>query len=60
MIGGANITTGTLTVTGIVLIVVGAIVFAVMSFIAFRKRKAIAAGARRASDYVRRQSQKLR
>lgn len=31
-----------------------------MSFIAYRKRKAIASGARRASDYVRRASQKLR
>lgn len=31
-----------------------------MSFIAYRKRKEIASGARRASDYVRRASQKLR
>jgi type II secretory pathway pseudopilin PulG len=59
-IGDADITTGTLTATGIVLIVIGVLVFAVMSFIAWRKREAIKKGARRASDYVRRASQKLR
>jgi hypothetical protein len=59
-IDGTEITTGTLTVTGIVLIVVGVLVFAIMSFIAWRKREAIKKGARRASDYVRRASQKLR
>jgi len=47
-------------VTSIVLIVIGGVVFLIMSFIAYRKRKAIASGARRASDYVRRASQKLR
>jgi len=31
-----------------------------MSFIAYKKRKEIAEGARRASDYVRRASQKMR
>jgi len=54
------VTTGDLTIGSIVIIVVAAIVFLVMSFIAWRKRKEIAEGARRASDYVRRASQNLR
>ena len=43
-----------MTATGVALIVIGGIVFAIMSFIAWRKRKEIAEGARRASEYVRR------
>ena len=59
-IGSVAVTTGDLTIGSIVLIVIAAIVFLVMSIIAWRKRKAIAEGARRASDYVRRASQNLR
>lgn len=55
-IGNLKITTAVLGTTAIVLIVIGGIVFLIMSIIAYRKRKAIAAGARRASDYVRRAS----
>jgi hypothetical protein len=55
-IGNLKITTAVLGTTAIVLIVIGGIVFLIMSIIAYRKRKAIASGARRASDYVRRAS----
>lgn len=55
-IGNLKITTAVLGTTAIVLIVIGGIVFLCMSIIAYRKRKAIASGARRASDYVRRAS----
>jgi len=55
-IAGTNITTGTLTAASIGLIVLGAVVFLIMSVLAWYKRKSIASGARRASDYVRRAS----
>lgn len=55
-IGNLKVTTAVLGTTAIVLIVIGGIVFLIMSIIAYRKRKAIASGARRASDYVRRAS----
>jgi len=55
-IGNVKITTGTLTALSIGLIVLGAVVFLIMSILAWYKRKSIASGARRASDYVRRAS----
>jgi len=59
-IGDFNVTTGTITATGGVLIAIGVIVFAICSYISWKKRKEIASGARRASDYVRRASTALR
>ena len=59
-VGDVKITTGHLTLTGIVLIVVGSIIAIACCIIAYRKRKALAEGARVASAYVRRASETLR
>lgn len=55
-----DFTIGDAILSTVILIVLGAIGFAISSYIAWRKRKAIAAGARRMSASIKRASMRLR
>lgn len=59
-IGTVSVTTGGIAIGSTVLITIGIIMGLIVCFFAYRERKNIATGARRLSDYVVRQSVKIR